>query len=125
MSSEDLRSLDSVEARRKHLFDAYVRQMFRRRGANTLFSPEQATHWLAWLARRLSQHSQTIFLIEGLQPSWLATNAQRWIYVIGTRLIFGLIFAVLLGATLGYGNLLGKFELLIYGIGVGLTIGVI
>ncbi len=124
MSSQDLKSLDSVEARRKHLFDAYVRQMFQRRGANTPFSHEQATHWLTWLARRLSQHSQTIFLIEQLQPSWLVTNAQRWAYVIGTRVLFGLIAGILIGLVLG-GNLFGWLGLLVFGLTAGLAIGIV
>jgi WD40 repeat protein len=124
MSSEDLQSLDSVEARRRHLFEAYVRQMFQRRGTNKLFSPEQATHWLAWLARQLSQHAQTIFLIEGLQPSWLATSAQKWIYVLGTRLIFGLICGILWACALG-GNKYGWLESLSFGLAAGLAIGIV
>jgi hypothetical protein len=37
------------------------------------YSEAQATAWLAWLARGMQQHSQTLFLIEQLQPSWLST----------------------------------------------------
>ena len=40
------------------------------------YSEAQATAWLAWLARGMQQHGQTIFLIEQLQPSWLSTRNQ-------------------------------------------------
>ena len=36
------------------------------------YSEAQATAWLAWLARGMQAHDQTIFLIEQLQPSWLS-----------------------------------------------------
>jgi len=124
ISSQDLQSLNSVEARRRHLFDAYVRQMFQRRGADTAFSPEQVTHWLAWLARRLTEHSQTIFQIEGLQPAWLVTKAQRWQYLMLSRLPFGLIGGILLGCALG-GNIFGWTEVLVFGLAAGLTLGIV
>jgi len=54
MPVEDLRSLDTTEARRKHVFDTYVRRMFERRGTRLSYSPEKTIHWLTWLAQRMS-----------------------------------------------------------------------
>lgn len=50
MSVENLGALDTVQARRKHVFGAYVRRMFERRGADHPYPPEQTVRWLAWLA---------------------------------------------------------------------------
>ncbi len=53
------------------------------------FIEAQATAWLRWLARSMTAQGQTIFQIEGLQPSWLATRGQRWAYILASRLVWG------------------------------------
>jgi len=40
ISVEDLQPLETTEGRRKHLFDTYVQQMFKRRGADKRYSPK-------------------------------------------------------------------------------------
>lgn len=62
---------------------------------NPSYTQEQATRWLVALARGLQKHGQTIFLIEQLQPSWLPVRTQRSVYVLASRLIEGLSFAVI------------------------------
>ncbi|MGK7940273.1 MAG: NACHT domain-containing NTPase [Crocosphaera sp.] len=54
-----------------------------------LDKPQQTRHYLHWLARQLDHNNQTIFLIEKLQPTDLASRGQRRIY----RLIYNLIDA--------------------------------
>jgi len=83
--------LDSIEARRKHLFDAYVERMFKRKGVDPRYSQEQTLKWLAWLARRMKAHGQSVFLIEGLQPSWIASRKEYQIYLLGSRIAGGMI----------------------------------
>lgn len=68
---EELPKTGSVEERRQHLFNAYLERMFNRKGTNQQYSKTQATRWLAWLAQRMSQVSQTVFLIERMQPTLL------------------------------------------------------
>lgn len=46
--------------------------------------------WLRWLARKLSMDNQSLFLIEGLQPSWLPGKAARQLYMLLSGLITGL-----------------------------------
>lgn len=87
VSVTDLLSLGSIEERRKDLFDKYIEQMFKRRDANQQYSREQVMHWLIWLAKKMSQFSQTIFLIEGMQAAWLQTTTQQLAYRISIRLI--------------------------------------
>lgn len=94
---EECRQTSSLEERRQDLFDAYIKQMFKqeRIGKSSKYNPpyqnEQTKLWLTWLAQRMSQTSQTIFLIEEMQPTWLPSKAQRIIYQICSGLIGGLI----------------------------------
>ncbi|MGK7875254.1 MAG: ATP-dependent Clp protease adaptor ClpS [Xenococcaceae cyanobacterium] len=76
MSVEDLPRINSRAERRKHIFNAYIQRMFARRRSNQPYSPEQSLHWLTELAFRMSEQSQTIFFIEGIQPNWLQINLQ-------------------------------------------------
>ncbi|MEW6492389.1 MAG: hypothetical protein AB1589_07745 [Cyanobacteriota bacterium] len=71
-------------------------------------SLQQTYHWLARLARQLQQDKTKEFLIENMQPSWLETSTQMWLYQIAIGLITGLIVALiyvgttgLIGATIG------------------------
>jgi hypothetical protein len=80
-------------------------------------SVQQTYDWLSRLARQLKQDNTTEFLIERMQPSWLETPTQKWLYQIGVGLITGLMVALiyvgttgLIGASIGglsYGVILG------------------
>ena len=86
---------DSPEERRKQIFDLYVEQMFQRKGMTSLVFPkEKIIGWLSWLARKMREHSQSVFLVEGLQPSWLGSRAQRVAYGTVVALSLGLIFGL-------------------------------
>ena len=66
---------------RKQIFGLYVEQMFQRKGTTSLVFPkEKIIGWLSWLAGKMREHSQSVFLVEGLQPSWLGTRAERVAY---------------------------------------------
>jgi hypothetical protein len=80
-------------------------------------SIQQTYHWLTRLARQLKQDKSTEFLIERMQPSWLETPTQRWLYRIAIGLITGVTVALiyvgttgLIGASIGglsYGVIFG------------------
>jgi DNA polymerase III delta prime subunit/MFS family permease len=117
---------DSLEERRKQIFGLYVEQMFRRKGTTSLVFPkEKIIGLLSWLAEKMREHSQSVFLVEGLQPSWLGTKANRAAYgaivTFGLGLIFELIFGLLAGVN-GEPNVwwIGLFCWLSIVIGVGL-----
>ncbi|MCA9920194.1 MAG: NACHT domain-containing protein, partial [Anaerolineales bacterium] len=76
---EQLQSFGTLANRRKHLFDTYVEEMFRRRSLSRDFhySPEQAANWLVNIANGMENHSLSIFYVERLQPSWLPTYTLR------------------------------------------------
>lgn len=95
-SVEELESLPTVEARRGHMLDRYVERMFTRQ-VRTQWAPysrEQTIDWLTWLARRLLQQAQTLFLLEELQPVWLPARLPRRLYLAGSRILGSLIIAV-------------------------------
>ncbi|NEO79407.1 NACHT domain-containing protein [Moorena sp. SIO4G3] len=91
---EYLPKTDVIEERRKQLFNAYIEKMFKRRKTNQRYEKVQVKHWLIWLAKGMLSENKSIFLIEELQPSWLSTNKQRWVYIFLSRIIGGLCFVV-------------------------------
>jgi DNA polymerase III delta subunit len=92
LSVTDLPQMNSLVERRRHLFDAYITRMFNRRGVSQIYSKERSLHWLTVLAQQMLQESQTIFLIERMQPStWLKPDAQYLTYNVEVRLLVGFI----------------------------------
>ena len=93
---------DSPEERRKQIFRLYVEQMFQRKGMTSLVFPkEKIIGWLSWLAGKMREHSQSVFPVEGLQPSWLGTRAKRVAYGTVVALTLGLIFGLIVGLRWG------------------------
>lgn len=121
-------ALETTEARQKHLFDAYIEQMFRRKGKfEKPYTDQQTIGWLAWLANNMVRHNQTTFLIEQLQPSWLSTSIWLWSYILTSRLIGTVIIGLLIGINVG---IEGDFSLqfsqrLEFGLITGITSGII
>ena len=95
--------LNTNEARRRHLFDTYVARMFKRKAGEQPYDDEQTKQRLAWLAQNMQQHNQEMFLIEGLQPSWLKEQKWRAPYVLASRSIAGLIIGLIAGLSTGLG----------------------
>ena len=117
------RTGDSAEERQKQIFRLYVDRMFERKGTTSLAFPKEKTiGWLSWLARKMKEHSQSDFLVEGLQPSWLSTRAKRVAYgtivALSLGLIYGLIYG-LIGKPVGGLTFVLTFPLSI-SVGVGL-----
>ena len=96
--------------RRKQVFRLYVEQMFQRRGTTSLVFPNATIiDWLLWLAREDEWNiRQSVFLVEGLQPSWVGTSTKRTAY--GPLAIFmgGLVGRLIEWASFGLIKM--KFE---------------
>jgi len=129
LASEALRT---EKARQSHLFETYIERMFRRKGkADRPYAKEQTLGWLTWLARGMQRHRQTVFLIEQLQPNWLATRTQRWGYALSSRLLGGLIFGLILALSFGLfggmqvGPFTGLRAVLMVGLILGLLVGLL
>jgi DNA polymerase III delta prime subunit len=87
---------DDIETRRRYLFETYIDAMLTRKGTAPQSYPRQKTlSWLSWLARRMTQHGQTVFLIEGMQPDWLPSRRQRSCYLLSFSLIFGFLASLI------------------------------
>jgi DNA polymerase III delta prime subunit len=101
-SIETLPRANSVEESRRHLFDMYIRQMLRRRkGTGEPYSDKKMVHWLVNLAQRMVRESQTIFLIERMQPAWCEHKTQMQMYRVGLAAISGLMGGLVFGLTGG------------------------
>lgn len=105
-SREELSHISSLEERRCHLLDTYIERRFEEEqlsdfGSTAIeprkikYSEKRSLYWLNWLAQRMIQKSQKVFLIEQMQPDWLETTTQEWIYLIGSRFILGLIVSLI------------------------------
>lgn len=90
---EELPKTEVVEEQRKKLFDAYIERMFNRPNRSKckqIYSKYKTIRWLNWLAQRMVQESQTIFLIESIQP-------YLWLQNIQDKLVYGFILGLNLG----------------------------
>ncbi|GBF86566.1 CHAT domain-containing protein [Aphanothece sacrum] len=106
-SREKLLDISSLEERHNHLLNTYIERRFTdieqslknestKKETNRLqYSKEQSLHWLKWLAQNMTQRQKTQLLIEQIQPDWLETNLQKSMYLIGCRLILGLIVGLI------------------------------
>lgn len=93
--AEHLAGRESAEDRSRHLFTTYIDLMFKKRGNAELAYPRERTcGGLSWIARRLSERNQTMFLIEDLQPDWLSGSVQRWAYLAGVSLVLGIMISL-------------------------------
>ena len=89
----------TIVERRRQLFEAYVEAALNRRGKTAgKYSAADTVRWLAWLARQMKEHGQTLFALEQLQPGWLDGTWRQLGYFIATRLLstVGLVLPFLL-----------------------------
>jgi eukaryotic-like serine/threonine-protein kinase len=83
-----------MAALRAQLFTAYERHMFEHPRA-AAYPIRQIQQWLAWLAARMDEHDQSLFLLEEIQPSWLPPPERR-LYLLAGHLIVGLAGGLIL-----------------------------
>ena len=82
LAIENLPKTGALKERRKQLFNVYIKKVFKRRKTNQLYTNKQVTHWLVWLAKKMVQESQSIFLIEKMQPNLLQVRYQKIAYTV-------------------------------------------
>lgn len=125
--ASELRDDSSLEKRHQHLFDCYIARMLARRFGEKPYRDEQMKAWLGYLAQQLVQDSQTVFLIEGIQRSWLRTQAEALEYHLKLCGITGAVFGTIAGLVAPYvweTELAGDLRL-IGGLGSGAILGLI
>ena len=131
-STEDLlKQFRSSQNRYRHLFDSYIERMLYRRVIEKLeqkknsprYSQEKVLHCLSWLGKTMVKKSQTVFLIEKMQPTWLQTRSEIISYRISNFLLGGLIIGLIVW--LIFGLIHGLSKGLIHGLRMGLIHGII
>jgi hypothetical protein len=124
---EELTLGGKTEDYRKHLFATYIDRMSQRRGMMKRYPNKETKKWLIWLAKRMNAKSQTVFLIERLQPSWLATRSQQIRYRLESGFVGGLIIMIISAIYGGqiYGLIYQLFGWEVYGHALGITSGLI
>ena len=95
-----MQELRFAPEREQHLFDTYIDRRLER-GAASDYPKNQVLRWLSWLAGRMVQEKQTIFLIEKLQPTWLKDRSEEKTYRIRTFIVSGLIVGLSSGLIAG------------------------
>ena len=86
-SSEELSFLVSAGEWKQRLFDRYIERMFQRHSQTQLYSQKQTQRYLIWLAQRMAEESQTVFLIDQMQPNLLKDKHEKRIYKVVSFLI--------------------------------------
>jgi hypothetical protein len=91
----------------------WIEQMFQRKGATYVAFPrDRITGWLSWLAGKMRENSQWIFLVEGFQPTWLGTKIKQAVYQTLVFLIGGMTFGLIGGLFYGpHGDLRAKHRM--------------
>ena len=105
--------LCSTADRRQHLFDTYIDRRLER-GTTSDYSKAQVLRWLNWLASRMVQEKQTVFLIEKMQPTWLQNPSEERTYRI-RAFMFPMLIIMLI---------MGLFDALRFGLRFGLIGGI-
>ncbi|WDD36275.1 hypothetical protein PQG02_33190 (plasmid) [Nostoc sp. UHCC 0926] len=147
LSLQEWQTLTSTQTRLEYLLDAYWEtaikrdivtpkmesQGFKSRiyGKKKTPSEKQIQRWLVFLAQQLHKESQTEFLIEKMQPNYLKTPLQKWIFRLGIGTSIGLLSGLSVVMFLGvfetneaYKNLIFTRNLgLVFGLFVGLSSG--
>jgi adenylate kinase family enzyme len=107
---EELPQTGSIEERSEHLFDEYIKRMFshekigKPKEYKSPYQNQQSKSWLTWLAQPMKQESESIFLIEKIQPTWLSPTEKRY-YLIGSTLTVWIFIGI---AYLAYSFLIAK-----------------
>ena len=60
------------------IYKAYVDRVVNEHRPNkrSNFTPQQLAKWLTWMAQKMSERQQTVFLIEQMQPDWLEPSKE-------------------------------------------------
>lgn len=91
-----------IEAQRIKILDAFVENAFQHKDTfNHIFPKEKVKGWLCWIAKKMKDDSQSIFLVENMQPKHLNNWIQRFTYYGISSLFFGTIIGLIVGWALG------------------------
>lgn len=113
----------TLAERQEHLWDKYIDRMFERKKVYPHCPKKLSLYWLQFLSKKMIQESQTLFLIEQLQPSWLSSRTQYRLYVFLSGLIAGLLIEWGFGLPLGIISGMLTFQMIL-GLLSGVSLGI-
>jgi hypothetical protein len=117
-----LPSEQGAEVVRSHIYDAYIRSMLARpRNTGRRYPDARTLHWLHWLAGKMVDHGQTVFLLERMKRSWFNHPWQRFVWIAVFGLTGGLIYGIV-GAFAG-GMAAGLVLGIVFGLGLAVLFG--
>ncbi|MEM8612525.1 MAG: NACHT domain-containing protein [Cyanobacteria bacterium P01_H01_bin.105] len=91
----------------QELFNSYIQKQLHEPGNQGTYkpdkepTPDKTRYYLVWLAQKLEAISETEFLIEGLQPTWLSSARQKRLFRLSVLLLFGLFVGLSFGLPTG------------------------
>ena len=103
-------SADDPDVPRTRIYDAYLSTIFTRFRSGPISTSAEIVLYLQWLASKMIDHGQTVFLLERMKRSWFNRPWQCYLWSLVLGLVFGLI------GTLS-GGLVGGF--------IGITVGTV
>ncbi|NEO83641.1 MAG: NACHT domain-containing protein [Spirulina sp. SIO3F2] len=112
-STNELIQLSLSDDHIQPLFDSYIDRALKRRVKKKSYSPEQLKSGLVWLAKQMMCDSQTVFLIEQIQPSYLQKKWQYWIYLVlsgSTFILYEILLPILIIIILSLPNLAELYD---------------
>jgi hypothetical protein len=71
-----------VEAQRMASCEKKADDQFRRKSSDKRLRQKDAERWLTWLADIMEKHNEIPFYIDGMQPDWLSSRAQKTLLTI-------------------------------------------
>lgn len=104
-------TITNPDQRRSAILSHYAAKMLERRSARSRYTPARIRRYLAWLARAMEQHGQTVFFVEHLHAGWLKDAAARSRYAAAEKLAFGLCVGLLTGVIWGFGGGLNQHSI--------------
>lgn len=87
----------SADVVRSFIYDAYVEEMLLRPRKGAQYTAVKTLTWLQWLAQKMVEHDQTVFLLERMNRSWFNQKWHSIVWVFTFGLIGGLIGGLLFG----------------------------
>jgi eukaryotic-like serine/threonine-protein kinase len=124
-TADSVPEFKTMEEGRAYLLNAYVDSVFEPGSPENGYSRKQTLDWLSWLAQKMLQHGQDLFLIEKIQPDWLPIGMHR-LYGIGIRVLVGLMVGLAFGLATGvsagmvFGPRFGVISTFTFGLAWGL-----
>ncbi len=113
VAREELEETQHFNDKKSQLFDRYIAKMLsRRKTEEKIYSDQKVIKILSWFAFQMQQHTQSTFLVENLQPTWLSSTL---VY----RLLLGLFLGVFWGSV-GYFQEVSLSYVLTFGVIAGI-----